>query len=313
MREVLHRPLYRGEILYNQTRQRAADGSQACTPRPASEWLRVDRPELRIVSAEAWAVAHRRLAGIRAHLVEASGGPLGRRRRDSDSHYLLSGFARCGQCGGSVGALGQHGGEYGCMANHKRGATICPNAERLSRVRLDEAVLTTLRAGVLRPKAVMAIVDGVLRRFAPSSLARDQQRQRRELDTLDREIANLATAIAPGGHLAPLLGELQTRQARREQLAATLASDAAVDRRLLDRITMERTVRQCLGEWEAQLAGAVDRMRQTLREILAGPLTLTPEGRAYRFEGEAIVGRLLLGRIGLPTFVASPAGFEPAF
>jgi Recombinase len=50
VREVLHRPLYRGEIIYNKTQRRGADGAAAYAPRPESEWLRVDRPDLRIVS-----------------------------------------------------------------------------------------------------------------------------------------------------------------------------------------------------------------------------------------------------------------------
>ena len=49
-----------------------------------------------------------------------------------------------------------------------------------------------------------------------------------------------------------------------------------------------------------------------LREILAGPMMLTPTNGRYRFEGEAVVGRLLLGEIGLPTNLVRPAGLEPA-
>ena len=37
-----------------------------------------------------------------------------------------------------------------------------------------------------------------------------------------------------------------------------------------------------------------------------------PDGRSYRFEGEALFGSLLAGTTGLPTFLVRPAGFEPA-
>lgn len=46
--EILHRPLYRGEIVWNKTRKRDAEGKTAATARPASEWLHVDRPEFGI-------------------------------------------------------------------------------------------------------------------------------------------------------------------------------------------------------------------------------------------------------------------------
>ena len=54
------------------------------------------------------------------------------------------------------------------------------------------------------------------------------------------------------------------------------------------------------------------KQRQLLREILSGPVMLTPSERAYRFEGEVAAERLLLGEIGLPTNLARPAGLEPA-
>jgi len=50
--EVLHRPLYRGEVVWNKTRKRDAEGKTAVSSRPESEWLRLDRPDLRIVSDE---------------------------------------------------------------------------------------------------------------------------------------------------------------------------------------------------------------------------------------------------------------------
>ncbi len=52
--EVLHRPLYRGEVVWNKTRKRDAEGKTPPTARPESEWLRLDQPELRIVSDTAW-------------------------------------------------------------------------------------------------------------------------------------------------------------------------------------------------------------------------------------------------------------------
>ena len=87
--------------MWNKTRKRDAEGKTAVTARPESEWLRLDRPELRIVSDDAWDAAHARLRGIRARLETAQGSRPGI-RRDIDSKYLLSGFARCATCGGTL-------------------------------------------------------------------------------------------------------------------------------------------------------------------------------------------------------------------
>jgi hypothetical protein len=55
--EILHRPLYRGEIVWNRTRKRNAWGQQHQSARPEREWMRSPAPELRIVSEERWAAA----------------------------------------------------------------------------------------------------------------------------------------------------------------------------------------------------------------------------------------------------------------
>ena len=88
-----------------------------------------------------------------------------------------------------------------------------------------------------------------------------------------------------------MLDELRRRQARRDELTTTLTAHEAVDVTPLDdRPALERRVRRCLEGWQQRLSGtAVDDARRALRDILVGPLTVTPtetpEGRTYRFEG----------------------------
>ena len=92
--EVLHRSLYRGEVVWNETKKRDAEGDTAITARHKSEWLRLDRPELRIVSDDMWNAAHARIDMARADYNRQTH----RRRhyhRDQDSKYLLTGFGRC--------------------------------------------------------------------------------------------------------------------------------------------------------------------------------------------------------------------------
>src|SRR4051794_31927721 len=65
VREVLFRPLYRGDVVWNRTRKRNRWGVCATTDRPAGEWITVQAPMLRIVSDEEWHAAHERLATVR--------------------------------------------------------------------------------------------------------------------------------------------------------------------------------------------------------------------------------------------------------
>src|SRR5262245_40618766 len=114
--QVLHRPLYRGEMVWNQTRKRDKWGQKRRSDRPESEWLRHRVPELQVVSDELWNRAQDRLTAGR---IRFSALNPGRRRRDVDSAYLLPGFARCAVCGGGLGIFRrQHGKRivpfYGC-------------------------------------------------------------------------------------------------------------------------------------------------------------------------------------------------------
>ena len=188
--------------------------------------------------------------------------------------------------------------QYGCIAYHKRRTTVCRNAVKLPIATLDAAVLRALTREALRPAVERAIVEGLLAELAPRTVAKDHERRRKELATLDQEIARLTEAIATGGQLTPLIEALSTRTARRTTLAADVDAQATVDVTRLDPRALGKRVRERFAAWRADLDGPLPTQRQLLREILTGPVMLTPQARAYRFEGEVAAERLLTGEIG---------------
>jgi site-specific DNA recombinase len=104
VRAVLYRDCYRGALVWNKTRKRDQWGRKRQRGRPSTEWIRVGAEDLRIVSDALWAAAHGQLTERRENYriwtrTDARRGPEARGSRGS---YLLSGFARCGCCGGSV-------------------------------------------------------------------------------------------------------------------------------------------------------------------------------------------------------------------
>ena len=173
MRDVLLRPLYRGEIVWNQTRKRDGWGQANRRMRAAGEWLRIPAPDLRIVSEDLWHAAQERFTERQVKYAQA-----GRRRQDIESPYLLSGFARCGTCGGSLSVLSrQHGGKrvkfYGCFASWKRGARVCAN-NLIGRMDvLDEEVLATLQDDVFRPAVIEEAIRLALEALSPAQALRD--------------------------------------------------------------------------------------------------------------------------------------------
>jgi hypothetical protein len=133
VRDVLFREIYRGVIAWNRTRKRDQWGAHHQTARPASEWMDVPAPHLRIVANELWQAAHTRLAAARAlYLAGTKGHVFGRPPLGNPSKYLLTNLALCGCCDGPLKAISRdHGNDrkrfYGCAGYHDRGHTVCSN------------------------------------------------------------------------------------------------------------------------------------------------------------------------------------------
>ena len=319
VRSILHRTLYRGEVTWNQTRKRDDWGTACSSPRPEGEWVTVPASHLRIVDDALWRAAHARLSGIRAQLATAR-GPRAIVRRDVDSRHLLSGFARCGECGGTLSALSRdHGRQrmfrYGCLAHHKRGPEVCGNTLTLDVARVDAAVMREA-ADVLTPAMVNAVIDGVFAKMAPKEVATERQALQAELTKIDAAISNLLAAIERGEAVGPLATQLAMRQREREGLLAAIAKGEAIRELVLDRAEIGRAVLAQVAVWRSMLTENVERSRQFLREVLESPIRFTRgEGRTYRFEATVALGTLIAAEVGgvAPPLLASPAGFEPAF
>jgi DNA invertase Pin-like site-specific DNA recombinase len=321
LRAVLRNELYRGVIVWNRSRKRDRWGRHDQQPRPADEWMRIEAPALRVVSEELWQRTRERLEARRQQFDARANGAVQIRRQDVESRFLLSGFARCALCGGSFHSVSRsHGSRrasfYACSSYWKRGSSVCGNGLVMKTERIDDAVLQALGGDVLRPAVVMATVDRVLdqlHRF-DGSRAHELDRLRSERTAVERELTRLTVAIAAGGSdLDPLLTAVRERQARRDELAAAIASMESI-RVDYDRAAIEARVREEAARWRDLVTSEdVGDWRRLLRDVLEGPLRFTPEGKTYRFEGEAAMHRLLAGIVPLPPVGSSPTGFEPVF
>lgn len=90
---VLHRPLYRGEIVWNRTRKRNVWGATAPSKRTAAEWLHVEAPDLRIVDEALWAAVQERARTAKSLYLQANrGATFGRPTDPHESKYLLTGL-----------------------------------------------------------------------------------------------------------------------------------------------------------------------------------------------------------------------------
>lgn len=200
---------------------------------------------------------------------------------------------------------------YACLAHYKRGAAVCPNGRSVRMEHVDRAVLEALADDVLSPAVILAVVDGVFDAMKAPTRSAHLDRHRAELKDVDQQITRLTDGIAAGGRLPSLLARLTVAQARRDELDALVKAHAVIVAVALNRKAVERTVRQRLQDWRGLLTANVQDGRELLRRTLAGPLRFTAEESGYRFDGEAAIGRVLEGVIGVPLFGTSPAGTSP--
>ena len=62
VREIQHRELYRGVVLWNRTQKVTRGGTRRQRRRPETDWLRLSAPDLRIISDDVWNQVRARMA-----------------------------------------------------------------------------------------------------------------------------------------------------------------------------------------------------------------------------------------------------------
>ena len=325
VREILFRDLYRGLIVWNRTQKRNPWGVKRQRPRPESEWLQVPAPELRIVSDDLWCSAHERLGATRAvYLRGTSGQRWGRPPSGVESKYLLTGFAECAVCRGTLHVRSRsHGSRraffYACSNYHLRGRSVCVNRLDVAMDATDREVLSAVEKIILAPEVVHPAVEAAMKYLTPSADVVDAERAAitSQLDQLDAQLERLALAVASGGELAALLRLMKDLDRQRAGLRDRLTAVESLRRvAVLDVGRIEEDLNARLSEWRELLRRHVVQARQILRKLMVGRLTFTPReesgARWYEFAGVGTLGNLING-LALPKGLVAPTGFEPVF
>jgi site-specific DNA recombinase len=329
VRDVLYRDLYRGQIVWNRTRKRNQWGQVHTSERPATDWIIVPAPELRIVSDDVWNGVHTQLVEHRKSYLRSTGGRLfGRPGRESESKYLLPGLARCAVCGGGFYVKSRAHGTgkkrrrayfYGCTSFHQKGSAICSNSLEIPMERADDAVLTAFEQDVLQPAVVERAIRLAVERLraSPADDATRRATLQARVGTLNEELSKLAGAVAAGGEVSTLVAAIRQREGERAKAERELEGlTRAASSTRVDPGTIERDLRERLSEWRALLRRHVPQARQIMKRLLVKPLRFTPfrndSEKYYEFTAEIALGRVFSG-LASAIWVASPTGFEPVF
>jgi len=317
IREMLHRPLYRGEIVWNKSQKVVRGGTKKQRRRDESEWITLPAPDVEIVSPELAARVNARLATQAALYPRGASGAtrgklIGRPRHQDESAYLLVGFAECGVCGGPVGTdLRAHGSagsrrhvpHYACLDHKRRGDAICINTVGLRQDVLDMAILDAIR-DILSPDVLSSAVDKALARLTATKTHQAGRRSdmERELKQVQAKVDRLVDALADGALPAD---EIRPRLAAEKSRKATLQAELAKLDGLskvagLDTEQLRDRLQARVNDTTALLGKQTPQARQMLRRLLVGKIALQPfgsgRGRGYRFTGALALDRLITGQ-----------------
>lgn len=240
------------------------------------------------------------------------------------SKYPLTGTAKCGSCGGAVGAARSraYGGTneralcYGCAKHHEPGSAVCSVTVHQPMAEVEDALIEYLQQHVLSD-AVMQLVLAEIR----TEIAAQLPKQEADIAGLETELATaraeqkrLAKAVAMADDVPELVSELRKRSARIAHLEAQIMSAKRTPDDLVALVTrIETSARARLQDLKTALADRRD-LREVFLSLFPQGLTFTPartpdgERQVWRIAGSANVGTLV-GPFG-PDCVATPTGFE---
>lgn len=305
IRAILHRPLYRGTIIWNQTKAIVRHGTKTSIRRPKSEWEIIDAPELRIVSPDLWRLVEQRMAVVRTQYVRTAAGTLLSRPSGADlrSQYLLSGIAQCAICGGSLVCQLRRKTEgknvYTSAYYHNRGRAICTNDLRINQGILDSALLHAL-THVLDEQIIADAVKRALAELRAEQMTFPEERLKRErhLALVVARIKHLVNAVATGKATDGVWTELHQVEDEKKSVLRQLAElNLVANVTSLDAKRLERTLLDKVSDVTRLLGKHVPQARQMLRKLLDGRLICTPfqdaRGRGYELTATGTYAGLL--------------------
>lgn len=217
---ILANPIYVGRQIWNRSRwvKHPDSGRRLRKERPQSEWIITEHPELAIVDAATWAAAQ---AQIRASRSKGQGGKPGGPGRPA--RHVFSGILRCPACAGPMVIIDRY--RYGCATHKDRGPSVCANAFKIARDRVEPVLLAGIREQLLSD-AVMRRNERDLVAMMKTS-APDLDAVRSRIASAERVHANIVAALRAGIITPTTRAELITAET---QVAAAKASAAEAAR-----------------------------------------------------------------------------------
>jgi site-specific DNA recombinase len=304
VRDILRRERYIGLYVHGKVNRQKKGGKRVAVKAEASQVMRVEIPEWRIVDDITWR---------RAQEIAADRAPS--QKSENRAVYPLSGLARCEECGGPFGVVNTkvRGGlrvrAYGCVWHHTRGPSVCSVTTRRPVEEVESLATNAIRIALENPDVVTMLMDAVraeVEAQAVEAASIDTPALEAELIEAKRQHKNLVRVLAKlDDEDEGLTAEIKSLGARVKQLEKSLA---VATRAPVEAATLIVQAQEAVRGQLAKLRTAVtnhtaEERRDFYKRALTG-VTFRPEneGRPRRFLIEGAVA--LAG--GIKEFVTPP-------
>lgn len=273
IRAILYNERYAGVWRFKERQWVKVPGTNKRRPkqRDPNEVIAQERPDLRIVDAETWAVVRGRLQAVRERFTKqrnADGTRKGGGVVRTTSGYLLTGILTCARCGSPMTIMaGTSAAYYRCSLNRTKG--MCDHATSFREDMVRAEILGALRDRLLSADGLAYVrrrVAEELRDYSKQLDAEIKERRDRLKRTEDK-IRGLIEFIATGDrsdYIASTLRDLEafTRTEKAEIAALVQAANEPLRLPSIDELVAEvRNLDRWLGE-SAEVG------REKLRAIL---------------------------------------------
>ena len=320
---MLRSERYKGTLIWGRKGRAYKFGTRTQFSRGVEGQIRIERPELRIVSEELW-------AGVRARIAQNQRfrGPHPYARAGAKRRFLLTGLSRCAKCGGPICATTGRAGArrimtYTCMWRRDRGS--CKSSLHRDVEVIDAAVIGWIEKYALN-EGIIESIFAELRRLVTAgqkTSTSDVPKLEKEERQLKVEVGRLANALASTDQKPEaVIAAIAEREAKMAQLRGRIeAMKAAPTVLTTEMARLEKTARTRLKDLRGLLTKNPEEARRVLEALLQGPLKLlpveTPEGMRFEIEGNVSVGTLLTQEAGADPVTlrqqVTPTGFEPMY
>ncbi|MFK7986765.1 MAG: recombinase family protein [Sandaracinaceae bacterium] len=286
IRAMLRRDLYRGELIWNRFQKTYRGGTKVRVERPPEEWVHVDVPELRIIPEELWKRVQDR---------HRNNARLGRSPRGRKPKYLLTGLARCAECGGPMTASNRRQGRapikvYSCKWHRDRGNSVCTNTLGRPVAGMNKAVIDWIETNILTEELVVAVVDQVRAQLTArvNRLPAETDKLHERVGQLRSEMANLTAALATGVQSSTVIRAIADREQEVSRLEAELEVKQAAPKAIeMELHRMRREARRRIDDMQTIMERNPDEARSVLEGLLGGPILCEADQSARMYHMRA--------------------------